>query len=95
MTLHQHTGNNGSNDGRGLDDPFAIELGETSNERSNVIAFMLGGVVIAGGLLGFLYLDDRPTNGPVLSQNDGYIRMDTQVPKHLPAPPRIQEPVTQ
>lgn len=30
---------------------------ETDTGRSNVVAFLLGGVVIAGGLLAFLYYD--------------------------------------
>lgn len=42
------------------------DLYERDTGRSNFAAFLLGGVVIAGGLLGFLYYDTDN-----LSQRDG------------------------
>ena len=47
---------------RGDDRPADTQYGE-ENERSNFVAFMLGGVVVAGGLLAFLYYDDANFSG--------------------------------
>ena len=45
---------------------FAHDFYERDTGRSNFTAFLLGGVVVAGGLLGFLYYDTDN-----LSQRDG------------------------
>jgi hypothetical protein len=78
-------------------DGFVMDQGDTS-ERSSVIAFLLGGVVIAGGLFTFLYLDagtDRPT---ALTQNDGFIRLEDgalRAPVPTARPAGEAQPVTQ
>ncbi len=38
-------------------DRILDDYDDTGSERSNFVAFLLGGVVIAGGLLAFLYYD--------------------------------------
>ena len=72
---HHH--NVESRDTAAQEDPFSLDAADASNETSNVIAFLLGGVVITGGLLGFLYLDNAPATSRGLARSDGYIRLDT------------------
>lgn len=70
----------------------ANDLYDRDTGRSNFVAFLLGGVVIAGGLLAFLYYDsdnlasrDVPTTGSIG-------RMETAAPTLQPRTPMPKAP---
>lgn len=66
-------------------DHFADDLRDTGTKRSHFASFLLGGVVIAGGMLAFLYYDtgnlsaahDDLTTGSI-------IKLDTTRPATAP-----------
>ena len=66
--------------GKAGEDPFLDEIYGPTNERSSVVAFVVGGVVIAGGLLTLLYFGNDPT-GSGFGQPDGFVRMEHHAPK--------------
>lgn len=64
-------------------DRFLLDDQDRRADRSNFVAFLLGGVVIAGGLLGFLYFDSNNLTGADISTTGSLGRYE--VPATLPA----------
>ena len=75
------------------DDPIVGEFYEPDSERTIVFAFMLGGVVIAGGLLTLLYFGNEPT-GSGLGRTDGFVRMESHPPTLTNRPGQPARPDT-
>jgi hypothetical protein len=96
MALHQ--ARQGEGDLQNLDaakaDPFAVDFGSPEQERSNLFTFLMGGVVIAAGLFAFLLMDRDVPAKAALTQSDGFIRVETHVPRDSVAthrsPPDVQ-----
>lgn len=80
-------------------DRIASELYENETGRSNFVAFLMGGVVIAGGMLAFLFYDGSSSvSDPRDNMTTGsLVRMDGATPQKAPnisLTPRAIEPQT-
>ena len=53
------------------EDPFLDDVYGPTGERSSVVAFLIGGVVIAGGLLTLLYLGNDTTSAQQIASHPG------------------------
>ena len=72
------------------DERIAYGLEATDSGRSNFAAFLLGGVVIAGGLLAFLYYDTDNLN------RDDFLTTGSitqSAPREMQSPPALRIPV--
>lgn len=79
-------------------DRIASEFYENGTRRSNFVAFLMGGVVIAGGMLAFLFYDSSSISSSGDNLTTGSLsRMDSPSPQTAPnisPPPRAVEPQT-
>jgi hypothetical protein len=58
---------------------------EAENERSHFGAFLMGGIVVAGGLLAFLYYDTDNLNGRTYNELTTGSTSQSGAPKALPS----------
>jgi hypothetical protein len=81
---------NRDTDMRGLEtNAFDRAIYEEDSGRSNFASFLIGGVVVAGGLLAFLFYDGGALTSRAV--NDGSSFSQTQMPA-APAAPSINAP---
>ena len=71
------------------DDRFDSGFYEPESTRSNFTAFLLGGVVVSGGLLAFLYYDTDNLNG---RNNRDFLTTGSLGRIEAPAVPTIRPP---
>ena len=71
------------------DDRFDSGLYEPESTRSNFTAFLLGGVVVSGGLLAFLYYDTDNLNGRA---NQDFLTTGSLGRIEAPAVPTLRTP---
>jgi hypothetical protein len=65
-------------------DRASHELFEPDTGRSNFVAFLLGGFLISGGLLAFLYIENDTSAGRDVTGSLG--RIETPAPSIAPKP---------
>lgn len=75
-------------------DPRLDDLAERDHGRSNVVAFLLGGVVISGSLLAFLYYDSDNLSSRDMMTAGSLSRIEAPAPRLAP-PPAILAPSVQ
>lgn len=66
-------------------DRIASEFYENGNGRSNFVAFIMGGVVIAGAMLAFLFYDTSSLSDPRDNITTGsLVKLDSASPQRAP-----------
>lgn len=77
-------------------DRIVDDYDETDDGRSNFVAFLLGGVVIAGGLLAFLYYDsDTMSTRDITTGSIAPLERSAQAPDTRPSGLPLQVRPTQ